>query len=96
MLAVLTERITVGTGILAAVVRNPVSLAMEIATLERMFPGRIVAGIGHGVQSWMSAVGARAASPITALGETLSSVEALLQGRRVTTEGRYVRLETWP
>ena len=50
-----TERITVGTGILAAVVRNPVYLAMEIATLERMFPGRIVAGIGHGVQSWMSA-----------------------------------------
>ena len=88
-----TERITVGTGILAAVVRNPVYLAMEIATLERMFPGRIVAGIGHGVQSWMSAVGARAASPVTALGETLSSVEALLAGRRVTVEGRYVRLD---
>lgn len=88
-----TEGITVGTGILAAVARNPVYLAMEIATLERMFPGRIVAGIGHGVQSWMSAVGARAASPITALGETLSSVEALLAGRRVTVEGRYVRLD---
>jgi alkanesulfonate monooxygenase SsuD/methylene tetrahydromethanopterin reductase-like flavin-dependent oxidoreductase (luciferase family) len=88
-----TERITAGTGILAAVVRNPAYLAMEIATLERMFPGRIVVGIGHGVQSWMSEVGARAASPITALGETLSSVEALLQGRRVTVEGRYVRLD---
>ncbi len=49
-----TERITAGTGILAAVVRNPAYLAMEIATLERMFPGRIVVGIGHGVQSWMS------------------------------------------
>ena len=88
-----TERITAGIGILAAVVRNPVYLAMEIATLERMFPGRVVAGIGHGVQPWMSAVGARVASPITALGETLSTVEALLQGRRVTIEGRYVRLD---
>ena len=41
----------------------------------------------------MSAVGARAASPVTALGETLSSVEALLAGRSVTADGRYVRLD---
>ena len=88
-----TERVTVGIGILAAVVRNPVYLAMEIATLDRMFPGRIVAGVGHGVQSWMSAVGVRAASPLTALDETLSSVEGLLQGRRVTVDGRYVHLD---
>jgi 5,10-methylenetetrahydromethanopterin reductase len=87
-----TDRITVGIGILAAVVRNPVYLAMEIATLERMFPGRTVVGVGHGVQSWMSAVGARVASPLTALDETLSSVGELLRGRRVSTDGRYARL----
>jgi len=88
-----TERITVGIGIMAAVVRNPAYLAMEIATLDRMFPGRIAAGVGHGVQSWMSAVGARTASPLTALGETLSSVKGLLQGHRVTVDGRYVHLD---
>lgn len=87
-----TRRMTVGIGILAAVVRNPVYLAMEIAALERMFPGRIIAGVGHGVQSWMSAVGARPASPLTALEETLSAVDGLLRGQRVSLEGRYVRL----
>jgi 5,10-methylenetetrahydromethanopterin reductase len=88
-----TQRITVGIGILAAVVRNPMYLAMEIATLERMFPGRVVAGIGHGVQSWMGDVGVRPASPLTALEETLSSVGGLLRGQRVSLEGRYVRLD---
>ena len=77
-----TERITVGTGILAAVVRNPVYLAMEIATLERMFPGRIIAGIGHGVQSWMSAVGARAASPRPAPGTSSCSRCLAMSGPR--------------
>ena len=87
-----TGRITVGVGVLASVVRNPAYLAMEIATLERMFPGRTVAGIGHGVQSWMDTVGARAASPLTALQETLSSLGELLHGQRVSADGRYVRL----
>jgi 5,10-methylenetetrahydromethanopterin reductase len=87
-----TERITVGIGIFAAVVRSPMYLAMEISTLERMFPGRVTAGIGHGVQSWMGDVGVRAASPLTALEETLSSTGRLLHGERVCMDGRYVRL----
>ena len=76
-------------------VRNPVYLAMEIATLERMFPGRIIAGIGHGVQSWMSAVGARAASPITALGETLSSLEACLRAVASPSRAATCAWMTW-
>ncbi|MFT6291370.1 MAG: alkanesulfonate monooxygenase SsuD, partial [Ilumatobacter sp.] len=26
---------------------------MELATLERLAPGRLIGGIGHGVQAWM-------------------------------------------
>lgn len=88
-----TSRLRVGIGILAAVVRNPAYAAMEIATLERMFPGRVTVGIGHGVQSWMAAVGARVASPLTALGETLTALADLLAGGRVSTDGRYVHLD---
>lgn len=58
-----SERLTVGIGILPAVARNPAVTAMEIATLCELGPQRVLPGIGHGVQSWMDQMGARPASP---------------------------------
>lgn len=88
-----TERLRVGIGITPAPLRSPALLAMELATLERVFPGRLVAGIGHGVPEWMAAVGVAARSPLALLEETVTSVRALLRGERVETEGREVRLD---
>jgi alkanesulfonate monooxygenase SsuD/methylene tetrahydromethanopterin reductase-like flavin-dependent oxidoreductase (luciferase family) len=88
-----TSRLQVGIGILAAVVRNPAYLAMEVATLERIFPGRVVVGVGHGVQSWMARVGAKQASPLTALRETLNVLEQALDGEPTTIEGRFARID---
>ncbi len=87
-----TRRIAVGLGIMPAPVRNPAFAAMEIATLARLHPGRFHAGIGHGVDEWMRQIGAKPASQLTLLEETVGAVRALLDGRRVDTEGRYVRL----
>ncbi len=87
-----TDRLTVGLGILPAVARNPAITAMEIATLARLAPGRIVAGIGHGVQEWMEQMGARAPSPVAALDEVLTAVRHLLRGDTVTRAGRHVTL----
>lgn len=80
----LTSRITVGIGILPAAVRNPAFAAMEIATLAGMFPGRLVAGIGHGMPGWMRQVGAWPASPLGLLRETLQAVRSLLSGETVS------------
>jgi alkanesulfonate monooxygenase SsuD/methylene tetrahydromethanopterin reductase-like flavin-dependent oxidoreductase (luciferase family) len=95
-----TERLRVGIGLLPVPLRNVAVTAMEAATLERMFPGRAILGVGHGVQSWMGQVGARAESPVTLLGEYLDALRALLRGESVTTDGRYVRLDgvvlDWP
>ncbi|GAA3823564.1 LLM class flavin-dependent oxidoreductase [Streptomyces chiangmaiensis] len=95
-----TERLRVGIGLLPVPLRNVAVTAMEAATLERMFPGRAILGVGHGVQSWMAQVGARAESPLTLLREHLDALRALLRGERVTTDGRYVRLDgvalDWP
>ncbi len=88
-----TSTITVGIGILPAVVRNPAFAAMELATLAGAFPGRVHAGIGHGVASWMHQVGAAPASWITSIRETTDAVRDLLHGRTVTTSGDYVRLD---
>lgn len=88
-----TERIAVGLGVLPAVMRNPAATALEIAALARMFPGRLRAGIGHGVTSWMHQIGAFPSSQLAALEETTSAVRALLRGERVTVDGRHVHLD---
>ncbi|MEV5845166.1 LLM class flavin-dependent oxidoreductase [Streptomyces sp. NPDC051985] len=95
-----SERVRVGVGLLPVPLRNVAITAMEAAALHRMFPGRAVLGVGHGVQDWMGQVGARAESPLTLLREHLDALRALLRGERLTVAGRYVRLDDvaldWP
>jgi alkanesulfonate monooxygenase SsuD/methylene tetrahydromethanopterin reductase-like flavin-dependent oxidoreductase (luciferase family) len=88
-----TDRLTVGLGILPAVARNPAITAMEIATLCGLAPGRVLPGIGHGVQEWMAQIGARTPSPVATLAEVIDAVRRLLRGETVTVTGRHVRLD---
>jgi len=88
-----TTRLKVGIGILPVPFRNVALAAMEIATLHRLFGDRAIIGLGHGVQDWMEQVGVRAASPMTLLREYTTALRALLDGERVTTAGRYVKLD---
>ena len=95
-----TERLNVGIGLLPVPLRNPALAAMEIATVARLFPGRFLPGLGHGVLEWMGQVGARVPSPMTLLREHATAVRDLLHGRTVDVDGRYVHLERvaldWP
>ena len=88
-----TERLRVGIGIAPMPLRNVAATAMEIATLERLFPGRLLPGVGHGVLSWMGQAGARVASPLTLMREYVPALRDLLHGARVDTAGRYVTLD---
>lgn len=87
-----TTRLNVGIGILPAVARNPAVTAMEFATLGGLAPGRVLAGIGHGVQEWMEQIGARTRSPVTTLDEVITVVRRLLHGETVTFDGQHVTL----
>lgn len=87
-----TERLSVGLGILPAVARNPAITAMELATLAALAPDRVLGGIGHGVQDWMEQIGARPPSPVTTLGEVIDTVRRLLHGERLTVDGHHVHL----
>jgi alkanesulfonate monooxygenase SsuD/methylene tetrahydromethanopterin reductase-like flavin-dependent oxidoreductase (luciferase family) len=95
-----TERLRVGVGLLPVPLRNPALAAMEIATVARLFPGRLLPGLGHGVLDWMAQVGAGVASPMGLLREYTSAVRELLHGATVRTSGRYVQLDgvalDWP
>jgi 5,10-methylenetetrahydromethanopterin reductase len=89
----ITERIRVGTAMLPVPLRSVAQAAMEIATIDRLYPGRFVAGIGHGVQPWMEQAGVRAGKPLTLLREYATALRQLLDGKRVSTTGRYVNLD---
>lgn len=95
-----TTRLRVGIGVAPMPLRNVALTAMEIATVERLFPGRLIPGVGHGVLPWMGQVGARVASPLTLMREYVPALRSLLAGEEVTTSGRYVSLEgvrlDWP
>ncbi|GLI26410.1 oxidoreductase [Agromyces rhizosphaerae] len=95
-----SERMRVGIGIAPMPLRNVALTAMEIATVDRMFPGRFIPGLGHGVLSWMGQTGSRVASPLTLMREYVPAVRALLAGDELTTDGRYVSLDRvrldWP
>lgn len=88
-----SHTLTVGLGLLPAVTRHPALTAMELATLARLAPGRVWAGIGHGVQSWMAQMGLRQTSPVRALDETLRVVRELLAGREISMAGTFAHLD---
>ena len=95
-----TQRITVAIGLMPVPLRSVAITAMEIATIDGMFPGRFIAGIGHGVQEWMGQAGVRTAKPLSLLREYDSALRALLAGESVTVSGEFVTLDdvklTWP
>ncbi len=88
-----TDAMTIGLGIMPAVVRNPVFAAMEIATLARLYPGRFLPGLGHGVASWMRQIGAFPKSQLTALEEVTVAIRELLTGAELNPSGQYVQID---
>lgn len=83
-------RPAVGHGIAPAPFRNAAALAMEWATLERLHPGRLRPGVGHGVPIWMQQIGEGVESPLTLLRETIEATRRILDGGVVSYNGRYV------
>ncbi|QHC74376.1 LLM class flavin-dependent oxidoreductase [Rathayibacter sp. VKM Ac-2805] len=88
-----TERIVVGIGILPAAVRTAAFTAMELGTLAELFPGRVHAGIGHGMPHWMRGLGVWPRSPLTLLEEQFDAIRSLLSGERTDRSGRYVHVD---
>lgn len=89
-----TRRLKVGIGLIPATVVHPLFAAMEITTLARAYPQRILPGFGHGVASWMRQIGAAPKSSMNTLAETVTVVRQLLAGEMVTTHTDALDLET--
>jgi len=88
-----TNTIKVGIGLLPATAYHPLFAAMEITTLARAFPGRVLPGFGHGVDAWMTQIGAAPKSSMKALEETVVTIRRLLAGEMVTFHGEQLHLD---
>ena len=84
-----TKRLPIGIGVVAAAARHPAATAMEFATLEGLFPGRFMAGIGHGSTGWVHQMGLQVDSPVSLLREVTSAVKDLLDGKELDEAGEY-------
>jgi alkanesulfonate monooxygenase SsuD/methylene tetrahydromethanopterin reductase-like flavin-dependent oxidoreductase (luciferase family) len=83
-----TDEVPIGIGIVSAVTRHPALLAMELATISRVYPGRLMPGVGLGVPAWLDQMGIRPKSSLSAVRECIESVRALLSGDELTFNGR--------
>lgn len=94
--AVSTERIALGTGVTPVPRRRPHVLAHQLATLDRIAPGRVIFGAGlgggHGeFARFGENEDERARAPL--LDEGLDVIRALLSGERVEHHGEHFTVD---
>ncbi len=79
-----THGLGIGLGVASPYLRSLPALAMEISTLELMFPGRFVPGVGLGAKQALSALERTPSKAIGSLRSRMDATRALLAGRAVT------------
>jgi 5,10-methylenetetrahydromethanopterin reductase len=92
--AAVTERITIGLGVVNPYTRHPAVLAMETAALAGAAPGRVVLGLGSSNRRWIEEqMGIAFKTPLADLRECVSIVRRLLAGERLDFRGERFQLD---
>ncbi|MBI1848525.1 MAG: LLM class flavin-dependent oxidoreductase [Candidatus Rokubacteria bacterium] len=100
--AAATERLAVGLGVVNPYTRHPALLAMEVAALAGLAPGRVVLGLGTSNRNWIEGeMRIPFKAPLQTLREGVEIVRRLLAGERLGHQGERfdldnVRLEWTP
>ena len=93
-IAAVTKRVRLGTLVLCDAFRHPGQLAREVATLADGSGGRFILGIGAGWhEREFEVFGIPFTQRVSRLEETLGALPGLLAGKRVSAEGRFLRLD---
>ncbi len=88
-----TERLRLATGILILPQRNPVVLAKEVATLDRLSKGRVTLGVGVGwLEEEFDALGVPFAERAARTDEHVAVMRALWNGASVDFDGSFTTL----
>lgn len=91
--ASVTEKITVGSGVVDCWSRNPARLAATFSTLDDLAPGRVILGIGAWWDPLAQKVGIQRTKPLRVMREIVTAVRGLLNNETVTYHGEYVHLD---
>ena len=92
--AAATEHITVGLGVVNPSTRHPALLAMEVASLLGLAPGRIMLGLGTSNRNWIEGdLKIPFKTPLRSLGECVAIVRRLLAGERLGYHGQCFDLD---
>jgi alkanesulfonate monooxygenase SsuD/methylene tetrahydromethanopterin reductase-like flavin-dependent oxidoreductase (luciferase family) len=95
--AAVTERVTIGTSILLANLWNPVLLAKEVATLQRLSEGRFILGMALGAREPdFHAAGVSMKSRPRRFEETVALVRQAVAGRAIDHEGSVFQIKVGP
>lgn len=96
-IASVTERIRLGTLVLNNDMRNPVQLAWEVSTIDRISGGRFELGLGAGhTPSEYDATGIERSAPgerKRRLAESVEIIRDLLDGKAVELDGQHYRVD---
>lgn len=92
-LAISSDRIRLGTGVINLFSRSATLIASTMATLDEMSNGRMILGIGtgHSVVSQYHSTEFR--DPIVRMREYVEVIRKLISGERVNYNGKHVRVE---
>ncbi len=93
-----TRRAALGTAVLLPALRNPVVLAHQVATLDRLAEGRVILGVGiaadlPNIRAEFAAAGVPFEKRVGRMLEGLRLCRALWTGEPVTWEGRWTLKE---
>jgi 5,10-methylenetetrahydromethanopterin reductase len=91
--AAVTNRITVGAGVIPIWTRNVGLLAATFSTLDDLAPGRVILGLGAWWDPLATKVGIDRRKPLRAMRETVEATRRLLALERVTYHGEFVHLD---
>lgn len=91
--AITIGRIGLGTAVILAPLRAPVALAKELATIDQLSGGRLIAGLALGGEREYAAFGLPPGGRVRRFEETVRLLERLWTERTVTFESEFWRLD---
>jgi len=83
-----TRRIKVALMAMSPYSVHPVYIAMAAATLDEMYPGRVILCLGAGAPADLKAAGLEATRPLVTIDETVRICRALLAGEMIDFQGQ--------
>jgi len=87
-----TSRIKIALMAMSPYSVHPVFTAMAAATLDEMFPGRVILSLGAGAPGDLHAAGLEATNPLSTVAEAMAVSRALFRGELVNFQGKVLHV----